>query len=715
MNPTRSRITLFLSIATSVCGICSAAELRPFPLAAPVGPQSAAPAATPQSTSAAATPGPAAISAEAAATPASARTPLRAEDDYGALELTEPECAPDGAWVAYVLTGVDRDSDEPRSAVWMVSWDGTQQLALTAPAAGTHAPHFSPDGRYLAFLTTPPGAENGVLMLLDRRGGDAQPLPNLEGDVSDFRWSPDSRRLVLVRQAAAAKAPRPIVIDALHFKQDEDGYLGAGRQRGLALYDLGQHTLLPLAEDPAYDALEPAWSPDGRHIAFVRSREQGGDPDGREDIAVIDATPGATARVLLRPFAPNLQSLQWTPDGSALAFTTGAEPRWNAYMQDRLELLPSTGGTPRDLTGRLDRAVMSYAFAPDSTSILATIEDDAAVYPVSIDLASGRIRRVGPSGAFVVSNPSVGRDHWALLYSDDTAVAELHALEGDHLRKLTHHNDAWLAAREFGTVSDLRYRSKDGTPLHALVVHPPGYVAGRRYPTLLWIHGGPNGQDEHSLDFDSYQFKRQQLAAAGYVVVGVNYRGSSGRGAAFARAIFADWGHKEVEDLLAAVDRLVADGVSDPKRLGIGGWSYGGILTDYTIASDGRFVAAVSGAGSANQLSMYGSDQYILQYNAELGPPWRASALWLKLSYPFFHADHIHTPTLFMGGDKDFNVPVSGGEQMYEALRTLGVPTELVVYPGEFHSLKRPSFVVDRAQRITDWFNRYLQPAPGAP
>jgi dipeptidyl aminopeptidase/acylaminoacyl peptidase len=707
-----SRVPSSLIAAAIACGICSAVAFRPAPaLAISAAPQSAAaPAPAPAPTAIA-------IPEPAAATPPSQRTPLSAEDDDRALELTEPECAPDGAWVGYVVTGVDRDSDEARSAVWMVSWDGTQQLALTAPAAGTHAPHFSPDGRYLAFLTTPAGADNGVLMLLDRRGGDAQPLPNIEGDVSDFRWSPDGRRLVLVRQAAAAaaKSPRPVVIDALHFKQDEDGYLGTGRKHGLVLYDLEKRTLEPLTEDAEFDALEPAWSPDGRRIAFVRTREQGGDPDGREDIAIIDAAPGATAQVLLRPFAPNLQSLKWSPDGSALAFTTGAEPRWNAYMQDRLELLPSTGGTPRDLTGRLDRAVMSYAFAPDSASVLATIEDDASIYPVSIDLASGSIHRVGPNGGFVVSNPSAGRDHWALLYSDDSAVAEVHALEGDQLRKLTHHNDAWLATRELGAVADLRYKSKDGTPLHALVVHPPGYVAGRRYPTVLWIHGGPNGQDEHSLAFDSYEFKRQQLAAAGFVVVGVNYRGSSGRGAAFARAIFADWGHKEVQDLLAAIDRLVADGVSDPQRLGIGGWSYGGILTDYTIASDGRFLAAVSGAGSANQLSMYGSDQYILQYNAELGPPWRDSALWLKLSYPFFHADRIHTPTLFMGGDKDFNVPVGGGEQMYEALRTLGVPAELVVYPGEFHSLRRPSFVVDRSLRITAWFNRYLHAAPAPP
>jgi dipeptidyl aminopeptidase/acylaminoacyl peptidase len=654
---------------------------------------------------------------------AAPRAPLSPADTEQSLDIGEPEVSPDGAWVAYVVTSIDHDADEAKSAVWMVSWDGTQDVSLTAPAAGTHAPRFSPDGRYLAYLGTPVGADASVVMLLDRRGGEPRALEGLDGDVTDYRWSPDGKRLVLVLQATPAKTPKPIVIDALHFKQDEDGYLGNDRKHRLALYDLEQHRLEPLADDPTYDAVDPAWSPDGRRIAFIRTREQGGDPDGREDIALVDAAAGAVARTLIRPYAPNTQSLQWSPDGAALAFTTGAEPKWNAYMQDRLELLPVAGGTPaggtpaggppRDLTGTLDRAVMSYAFTAGSGSILAAVEDDASIYPVSIDLASGALRRVGPGGGFVVSNVTSRREHSALLYSDDGAVAEVRALEGDRLRTLTHHNDAWLATRAVGAVTDLRFNSKDGTPLHALVVHPSDYVAGRRYPTLLWIHGGPNGQDEHSLAFDSYQYKRQLLAAAGYVVVGVNYRGSSGRGAAFARAIYADWGHKEVMDLLAAIDRLVADGVSDPERLGIGGWSYGGILTDATIASDTRFRAAVSGAGSANQLSMYGADQYVLQYNAELGPPWRDLARWLKVSYPFFHADRIHTPTLFMGGDRDFNVPVAGGEQMYEALRTLGVPAELIVYPGEFHGLRRPSFVIDRENRITAWFNRYL--APPAP
>ncbi|HYM27552.1 MAG TPA: prolyl oligopeptidase family serine peptidase, partial [Steroidobacteraceae bacterium] len=171
----------------------------------------------------------------------------------------------------------------------------------------------------------------------------------------------------------------------------------------------------------------------------------------------------------------------------------------------------------------------------------------------------------------------------------------------------------------------------------------------------------------------------------------------------------ADWGHKEVMDLLAGVDWAVQQGIADPQRLGIGGWSYGGLLTDYTIASDTRFKAAIAGAGSGNQLATYGSDEYIIEYNAEIGAPWRNTALWLKLSYPFFHADRIRTPTLFMGGDKDFNVPIGGGEQMYQALQTLGVPAQLVVYPGEYHTLTRPSFLVDRWTRYLGWMAQYLK------
>jgi dipeptidyl aminopeptidase/acylaminoacyl peptidase len=652
-----------------------------------------------------------AVQAMCAAAPPAHRT-LVPDDFYRVQDVSDPQVSPDGAWVAYVVTSNDRGADEARSAVWMVSWDGSQHLPLTAAAEGTEKPRWSPDGRYLAFMATPAGSEKAQIMLLDRRGGNARQLTSVAGDIGVYAWAPDGKRLVLTMVTGESGAgPKPIVIDALHFKQDEEGYLRSGSGRHLYLFDVDANRLDPLTSGAQFNEDLPAWSPDGRLIAFVRTHEKGADPDGREDIAVIEPVPGAPARVVVRPYAPNNQKLAWSPDGSAIGYLQGIEPKFNAYMQDRLAVVPAAGGAPRSLTDKPDRAVMSYVFAADGKSIAITVEDDGTAYPARIDLASGSITREAAAAPSVVSALSGGAGHTALLQTNDKALAEVFALEDGKLRKLTAHNDAWLAELQLGTVEDIRFKSPDGTDVHGLMVKPPDFVQGKKYPTVLWIHGGPNGQDEHSLVLDGYQYEPQMFAAKGFVVLRVNYRGGSGRGLTYAKAIYADWGHKEVIDLLAGVDHLVALGIADKDRLGIGGWSYGGILTDYTIASDSRFKAAISGAGSANQLATYGSDEYVLQYNNELGPPWRNAALWLKVSYPFYHADRIRTPTLFMGGDKDFNVPIVGGEQMYQALRTLGVPAQLVVYPGQHHVFTRPSFVVDLAQRMSGWLDRYMTPA----
>ena len=416
----------------------------------------------------------------------------------------------------------------------------------------------------------------------------------------------------------------------------------------------------------------------------------------------------------MRIHAPNQQKLTWSPDGSTLAFLQGVEPKYGQYGQDRLAITKVTaganapGGTaPQVLTDSLDRAISSYVFNKDSTTITATIDDDTTSYPITINTRTRAIKKLS-QGLAIVTDLSCAAGHTAVLSSNDTSPTEVYALEGEHLRKITRHTDSFVAQLKIGAVRDLQFKSADGTPIHGLLIEPPDFEPGRKYPTLLYIHGGPNLQDEHSLAYDGYQFKRQMLAASGFVVLGVNYRGSSGKGEAFSRAIAADWGHKEVEDLMAGVDAAIQTGSVDPGKLGIGGWSYGGMLTDYTIGSNTRFAAAVSGAGTANPLALYAADQYYIQYNKELGDPWRNPDVYIKLAYPLLHADRIRTPTLFMGGDKDFNVPIAGGEQMYLALRTLGVPAQLIVYPGQYHALTRPSFLKDRVERMTAWYTRYL-------
>jgi dipeptidyl aminopeptidase/acylaminoacyl peptidase len=297
-----------------------------------------------------------------------------------------------------------------------------------------------------------------------------------------------------------------------------------------------------------------------------------------------------------------------------------------------------------------------------------------------------------------------------VIASGDGKPSEVYALEGTRFRALTSHNSDVAAKVAWQPVEDFAVTASDGNEAHGLLLRPAGYQPGKRYPTVLWIHGGPTAQDAHEIEAISDNTFRQLLAANGYAVLALNYRGSSGRGDDYSRTIAADWGNKEVKDLHAAYDWAVAQGFADPARLGSGGWSYGGILTDFLIVRDTRVKAAVSGAGEGNIFALFGVDQYIKQYSQEIGAPWQAFDRYVKMSEPFLHADRIKTPTLFMGGTADDNVPLIGGQQLYQALKLTGVPTRLVGYPDEFHGIRRPSFQRDRYERVLDWYAQHLKP-----
>ncbi len=646
---------------------------------------------------------------------AQGKRPLNADDVYGLLEVRDPQRSPDGKWVAYTVTRAIRETDKNDTDVWMVSWDGRDQVQLTFTPDSESSPRWSPDGKYLAFVSSRQGARGGQIWLMNRAGGEAVKLTDIKGGVSDYEWSPDGKRLLLVvndpdpnepdpdKKDAQPKTPKPIVVDRYRFKQDVRGYLDARRSH-LYLYDVEAKKSEPLTAG-SFDESAPAWSPDGTRVAFIRRHAEGDfDKDANQDVFVVAARPGAEPRRLTRTTAGESGPIAWSPDGTLLAFVLGDEPRYSAYVQAKLVVMAAEGGQARSLTDALDRPARTPIFSRDGASVTFGLVDDRSEHVARVPVSGGRVERL-ISGDRVVSAFSDGPDGaLAVLATAPTAPPEIYALESGKLRRLSRHNDAWIGGLLLGTTEEFSSISKDGTEVHGLIVKPPAYSAGRKYPTLLRIHGGPNGQDSHA-----FNFERELFAANGYVVVAANYRGSSGRGSAFQKAIYADWGNKEVVDLLGAVDHVVKIGLADPERLGIGGWSYGGILTNYTIATDTRFKAATSGAGSSNQITMYGTDQYISQYDLEVGPPWKAQDLWIKISYPFFHADRIRTPTLFMGGEKDFNVPITGSEQMYQALRSLGVDTQLVVYPNQFHGITIPSYKKDRLERYLAWYEKYLK------
>jgi dipeptidyl aminopeptidase/acylaminoacyl peptidase len=636
------------------------------------------------------------------------------------LDVGSPQLSPDSKWIAYTVRRVDTKADKNITNLWMVSWDGTQDIQLTYEVDHSVSdPRWSPDGKYLSFLsdrTGGPDVKGNQIWVLDRRGGEARQLTGVKGKLSGYQWSPDAKKLLLViaedpeqeakdkeKNASEKEKPKPIVIDRYHFKQDIEGYLSTNTRTELIyLYDIATGKLDKLTTDTKFRERNAVWSPDGTQIAYISNHDAEPDRTNNTDVFVVSAAPNSTARKLTSFPGPDGGEPAWSPDGKWIAYIQGSELKYAEYSQRLLAVVAAAGGEPRVLTAQFDRPVDSPVFSSDGQSVGVVAADDRSRYPAAVSMRDGSVRRL-VNAAGVASAQDEKLDHLAMTWTTDAAPAEIFAVEDGKMRKLTNHNDALVATLQLGETRDIAAHSPDGTEVHGLLTLPTGYVAGKRYPLLLLIHGGPDGQDAHG-----FVPQRQLFAGRGYAVLNVNYRGSHGRGKAYQQAIFADWGQKEVVDLLACVDETVKQGFADPDRLGIGGWSYGGILTDYTIATSTRFKAAISGAGNANPLGFYGVDQYVLQYENELGPPWKNPEVYLKLGYPLLHADRIKTPTLFMGGDQDFNVPVTGGQQMYQALRSLNVPTELIVYPGQFHGFTRPSFIRDRYQRNLDWYDKYL-------
>ena len=491
------------------------------------------------------------------------KRPLEADDFDRLLSVDDPVCSRDGGWIAYTVETSDLDADERKTSIWMVNFAGTQDLRLTSTTDSATNPKFSPDGRFVSFLSARGPDAKQQVYLLDLRGGEAQALTNVSGDIGGYDWSPDGSRLVISMSpgdaaadgggsaaAHGAKTPKPIVIDRLHFKQDGTGYLTAANRAQLYLFDIAARKLEPLTTDAAVDETLPTWSPDGKTVAFFAAHDSDADRSGTLHLYLIEARSGSAPRKLADFYAPNKTALLWTPDGTHLVFTSGIEARLNAYIQDRLSVVAAGGGASKVLTERLDRALSSPAMAADGASVSAILEDDGIEIPVSVRLDTGSVERRVAAKLSATALCS-GGGHVAAALSTDSTVPEIYSVEGEKLRKLTSHNDELVSRLALGSVEDISFASRDGTQVHGLMVKPANFRAGRTYPTVLWIHGGPNGQDSHGLAIDSYSpaLERQSLAAQGYVVLGINYRGSSGRGEAFANAIAADWGNKEVADL----------------------------------------------------------------------------------------------------------------------------------------------------------------------
>ena len=513
-------------------------------------------------------------------------------DDLAAFrDVSDPQISPDGAWVVYAVSTIDMKEDKINSDLWMTSWDGSKTVQLTFSKESENSPRWSPDGKYLAFLSSRTvEEETDQLWLMNRDGGEAEKITDFKGGVEDYDWAPDGKKLALIvadpdpeaiamKDTSEKKTPKPIVIDRFQFKQDEVGYLRHLRQH-LYVFDIASHKA-DLLTPGDYDEYFPAWSPDDSSIVFVSKR--GPDPDRHDnyDLYVIEAKPGAKARQLTTfegaDCHPDWETRPaWSPDGKYIAYLQGGAPKLIYYAVYQVAIIPAAGGAAKPVAP-MDRNMAKPQWSADGSTLYFLVQDDRTTLLAKVSAAGGNVETYsstsGVKSAILILPRKGNLSCWQACLENRSVFA----FDNNTLRPLARKNEDLLAKLKLGAVEETSYKSKDGTMINGFVVRPPDYEAGKQYPTILRIHGGPVSQFGNEFMFDW-----QLFAAHGYVVVACNPRGSSGRGEKFSMAIYADWGNKDAQDVLAAVDDVVARGIADRDKLGVGGWSYGGMFAPIT-------------------------------------------------------------------------------------------------------------------------------------
>ncbi len=634
--------------------------------------------------------------------------------------VSDPQISPDGQRVAFVVTTLSEERDEYLSNIWMVDAAGREPRRFTSGPKRDKEPRWSPDGGRLAFVSEREGKKKAQLYVMPVRGGEPSRLTDEKNGVSDPVWSPDGTRLAFVARVGGWQEPdseeekqksRPArVITTLKYKFNGEGFI----------YDRRPHVFVVSAAggsarqitDGDFADADPAWSPDGRLIAFSSARHPDRDLDDGVDVWVVAADGGEPHRVTDTVGPAGLPA--FSPDGRAIAYL-GRRAR-NQYGRNiRVFTVAAAGGAPACLTPDLDRSCAPLGVRPlwsaDGVSITFAAEDrgDLGIYRVAAAGGAPPARVVG--GKRVVTGFSLSGDgRIAFAATDPVTPAEvfLAGADGSGERSLTDLNRGWRA--EVALSRPERFQvERAGFAIDVWVMKPHGFRPDVKWPALLNIHGGPHAQYGHGF-FDEFQV----YAAAGYVVIYANPRGSQGYGEAFTRAVVGDWGGGDFADVMAGLDdALRRHSFIDPGRLGVMGGSYGGFLTSWIVGHDHRFKAACSERAVNDQYGMFGNSDIGHLFNEiELGgiTPWQNLAEYVARS-PLTYAKDMTTPLLIVHSEDDLRCPIEQAEQLFVALKKLGKDVVFVRFPDENHELTRsgkPRHRLERFRIILDWFARHL-------
>jgi dipeptidyl aminopeptidase/acylaminoacyl peptidase len=639
------------------------------------------------------------------------------EDFWQLRTVGDPQVSPDGVSVAFVVGVPDQESDKVTTTIWVAPTDGSAKARQFTAGPEDGSPRWSPDGRALAFVAK--RGESPQLYVASLEGGEPKAITEAPYGVGQPCWRPDGRELAFVARTGEWTAPErrsaiersaPRVITGLYNRFDGVGWFDARRSHIFVVGAEGGEARQ--LTDGDFDDLDPEWSPDGKEVAFASDRSATRVDEVQRDVYVVGATGRHRPRRLTRGRG-NAASPRWSPDGRTIAYIGHEHADGDSASNTHLLLVDARDpSAPRSISERLDRTVWGILRPPGQTH--AWSADGSSVFFVAVDGGALCIYRSGIGGSdepeqvlggdrqilcFHMATDTIA---FAALWPSDPPEVSCCELDGHGERRVSDMNAATRKLR-WAQVKKIRHKSADGLQIESFVMYPADFSSRRPAPTALEIHGGPHGWHPQVSMLALYQC----LAAAGYVVVLVNPRGSHGYGEEFARACVGDWGGRDFEDLMAVLDHLVETKVADEKHLYVAGYSYGGYMTSWAVGHTKRFAAACVSAPVADLTSMWGTTDIPNFATTEIGGlPWDQREAYARHS-PVTYLPEVTTPVQLLHWEGDLRCPIGQAEELFQGLRKLGREVVMVRYPDGFHILRTPSQMVDFVQRHLDWFGMH--------